>query len=52
MSIPQLFTNNLSIDVKLSKTQISKISQSGAFCDKIPWPLQKIGLPIVNYPVM
>ena len=35
------FTNNLSDNFKLSKTQLSEITQSGWFCDKLHGPLLK-----------
>ena len=35
------FTNNLSDNFKLSKTQLSEITQSGRFCDKLLGPLLK-----------
>ena len=38
--------NNMSTDIKLSKTQISKIIQSGGFLSKHPGPLLKTGLPL------
>ena len=37
--------NNMSTDIKLSKTQISKIIQSGGFLSKHTGPLLKTGLP-------
>ena len=41
------FPNNLSTDIKLSKTQLSKMMQSGGFLGKILGPLLKPGLPII-----
>ena len=38
--------NNMSDDLKLSKTQISKIIQSGGFLSKLLGPLLKTGLPL------
>ena len=38
----------MSIDIKLSKAQISKIIQSGGFLGKILGPLLKIGLPLLK----
>ena len=35
------FNNNMSTDLKLSETQISKISQSGEFFKKIIWSVIK-----------
>ena len=40
--------NNLQTDIKLSKTQISKIIQSGGFLGKILGPLLKTGLPLLK----
>ena len=40
--------NNLQTDIKLSKAQISKIIQSGAFLGKILDPLLKTGLPLLK----
>ena len=40
--------NNMSTDIKLSKTQISKIIQSGGFRGKILGPLLKTGLPLLK----
>ena len=38
----------MSIDIKLSKAQISKIIQSGGFLGKILGPLLKNGLPLLK----
>ena len=35
------FVNNSSADIKLSKTQLSKMIQSGAFLSRLLGPLQK-----------
>ena len=43
------FANNLSTDIKLSKTQLSKIIQSGGFLDRLLGPLLKTGLPLMKY---
>ena len=40
--------NNMSTGIKLSKTQISKIIQSGGFLGKILIPLLKPGLPLLK----
>ena len=40
--------NNMSIDVKLSKAQISKITKSGGFLEKFLGPLLKTGLPLIK----
>ena len=40
--------NNMSIDIKLSKTQISKIIQSGGFLGKLLGLFLKTGLPLIK----
>ena len=40
--------NNISTDVKLSKTQISKIIHSGRFLGKLLGPLLKTRLPLLK----
>ena len=46
------FENNMSTDIKLSKTQISKIIQSGGFLgsllSKIAGPLMKVAVPLAK----
>ena len=46
------FENNMSTDIKLSKTQISKIIQSGVFLgswlSRIPGPLIKVAVPLAK----
>ena len=46
------FTNNMSTDLKLSKTQISEIIQSGGFLgsllSKLAGPLMKIAIPLAK----
>ena len=42
------FTNNSSTDIKLSKTQLSKIIQSGGFLSRLLGPLLKSGLPLIK----
>ena len=37
------FTNHLPADIKLSKTQLSKVTQSGGFLGKLLGPLLKTG---------
>ena len=45
--------NNMSTDLKLSKTQISKIIQSGgflgSFLNKLAGPLMKVGIPLAKH---
>ena len=43
------FADYLSIDVKLSKTHLSKMIQSGGFLGILLGPLLKTGLPLVKY---
>ena len=40
------FANNSSTDIKLSKTQLSKMIQSGRFLGRLLGPLLKTGLPL------
>ena len=42
------FANFLSTDIKLSKTQISKMIQSGGFLGRLLGPLLKTGLPLMK----
>ena len=42
------FANHSSIDIKLSKTQLSKMIQSGGFLGKLLGPLLKTGLPLIK----
>ena len=47
-SIRKAFANNSSVDIKFSKTQLSKMIQSGAFLGKLLGPLLKTGLPLIK----
>ena len=47
-SIRIAFTNNSSVDIKFSKTQLSKMIQSGGFLGKLLGPLLKTGLPLMK----
>ena len=47
-SIRKAFSNNSSVDIKFSKTQLSKIIQSGGFLGKLFGPLLKTGLPLIK----
>ena len=47
-NIGKAFTNNSSADIKLSKTQLSKMIQSGGLLGKLLRPLQKTGLPQIK----
>ena len=42
------FVNNSSADIKLSKTQLSKMIQSGTFLSRLIGPLLKTGLPLIK----
>ena len=47
-SIRKAFSNNSSVDIKFSKTQLSKMIQSGGFLFKLLGPLLKTGLPLIK----
>ena len=47
-NLRKAFANQLSADIKLSKTQFSKIIQSGGFLGRLLGPLIKKGLPLKN----
>ena len=40
--------NYLSVDIKLSKVQLSKMMQSGGFLGRLLSPLLKAGLPLIK----
>ena len=42
------FAYYLSTDIKLSKTQLSKMTQLGGFLGRLLSPLQKTGLPLMK----
>ena len=42
------FANNSSANIKLSKTQLHKIGQSGGFLGRLLGPLLKTGLPLMK----
>ena len=42
------FSNNSSTDIKLSKTQLSKMIQLGRFLSRLLGPLLKTGLPLIK----
>ena len=46
--IRNAFSDNMSIDLKLSKAQMNKIIQSGGFLSKLLCPLLKTGLPLIT----
>ena len=47
-NLRKAFTNYLSTDIKLSKTQLSKMMQSGGFLGRLLGPLLKTGLPLIK----
>ena len=47
-NICKAFTKNTSTDIKLSKTQSSKMIQSGGFLGRLLGPLLKTGLPLMK----
>ena len=47
-NIRKASANHLSTDIKLSKTQLSKMIQSGGFLGRLLGPLLKTGLPLMN----
>ena len=47
-NIRKSFANHLSTDIKLSKTQLSKMMQSGGFLGRLLGPLLKTGLPLLK----
>ena len=47
-SIRKAFSNNSSANIKFSKTQVSKMIQSGGFLGKLLGPLLKTGLPLIS----
>ena len=47
-SLRKAFANYLSTDIKLSKTQLSKMMQSGGFLGRLLGRLLKTGLPLIK----
>ena len=47
-SLHKGFANNSPADIKLSKTQLSKMIQSGGFLGRLLGPLLKTGLPLMK----
>ena len=47
-SLPKAFAKNTSTDIKLSKTQLSKMIQSGGYLGKLLGPLLRSGLPLMK----
>ena len=46
-NLRKTFANHLSTDIKLSKTQLTKMIQSGGFLGRLLGPLLKTGLPLI-----
>ena len=47
-NLRKAFANYLSADIKLSKTQLSKMIQSGGFLGRLLGPLLKTGFPLIK----
>ena len=47
-NLRKAFANHLSTDIKLSKTQLSKMIQSGGFLGRLLGPLLKTGLSLIK----
>ena len=47
-NLHKAFANYLSTDIKLSKTQFSKMIQSGGFLSRLLGPLLNTGLPLIK----
>ena len=47
-SIRKAFSNNSSVDINFSKTQLSKMIQSAGFLGRLLGPLLKTGLPLIS----
>ena len=47
-NIRKAFAKNTSTDIKLSKTQLSKMIQTGGFVGRLLSPLLKTGLPLIK----
>ena len=47
-NLRKAFPNHLSTDIKLSKTQLSKMLQSGGFLGRLLGPVLKTGLPLIK----
>ena len=48
LNLRKAFANNSSTDIKLSKTQLSKMIQSGEFLDRLLGLLLKTRLPLIK----
>ena len=47
-NLRKAFANNSLVNIKLSKTQLSKMIQSGGFLVRLLGPLLKTGLPLIE----
>ena len=47
-NLHKAFANHTSADIKLSKTQLSKMIQSGGFLGRLLGPLLRTGLPLMK----
>ena len=47
-NLRKAFANYLSADIKLSKTQLPKMTQSGGFLGRLLGPVLKPGLPLIT----
>ena len=47
-NLREAFAKHTSADIKLSKTQLSKMIQSGGFLGKLLGPLLRTGLPLMK----
>ena len=47
-NLRKTFANNLTTNIKLSKTQLSKMIRSGGFLGRLLGPLLKTGLPLIK----
>ena len=47
-NLRKAFANHLSTDIRLSKTQLSKMIKSGGFLGRLLGPLLKTGLPLMK----
>ena len=47
-NLRKAFANHLSTDIKLLKTQLSKMMQSGGFLGRLLGPLITTGLPLIS----
>ena len=48
LNLCKAFANHSSANIKISKTQLSKMIQSGGFVGRLLGPLLKTGLPLIK----